>query len=742
MSISFSEKEQIFHLTNGRISYVIGVLPNGQLTQLYNGRAVRDVSGFNRYREGSWSKSMTAFLSEEDPSFSLEITRQEYPSFGTTDMREPAFELLFENGSHVSEFRMTGHTISRGKPALPGLPASYTEDDSEAETLAVTLKDEQSGLTQTLFYTIFENEDILARSTSFSNQGTKAVRIERAMSLCLDLPDADYEWMQFSGAWARERQPYTRKLVPGIQAVESMRGHSSGHQNPFVILKRESTTEDAGEAIGCMFVYSGNFLAEAYVDTYGTTRLLMGINPKNFCWNLKPGDTFQTPEALLAYSFCGLNRMSQTLHRLLRTRVARGYWRDRERPILLNSWEAVFMDFNEEKLLDIAKKGKEAGVELFVLDDGWFGNRIDDHRALGDWTVDRRKLPNDMKGLAGKVNDMGLAFGLWIEPEMINEDSDLYRAHPDWVLSTPGRNRSYGRFQWVLDFSRKDVVDGIYDMLYRIFSDANISYVKWDMNRTITECYSAAYPPGQQGEIYHRYILGVYRLYERLIEAFPRILFESCASGGCRFDAGMLYYAPQAWGSDDTDAIERLKIHYGTSYGYPLNSLGAHVSVSPNQQVGRAVPIETRANVACFGTFGYELDLNELSEEEFTKVQEEIVFMKKNRLVLHHGDFYRIKPPFDNTSAAWMVVSEDGSEAIVGYYKILNAVNRGFIRLKLYGLEKDARYEIEGMGEYGGDELMNAGIIIFDEQAANRTDPDIGHQLDFWSRLYILHKIK
>lgn len=741
MSVSYNEKEKIFHLTNGRVSYVIGVLPNGQLSQLYYGKAVKEVSGFNRYREGAFCKAMAAFLSTDDPSFSLDTTRQEYPSFGETDLRDPAFELIFKDGSHISEFRMAGYEITKGKPSLPSLPASYTESDDEAETLSVTLKDALSGLSMTLLYTIFENEDIIARSVSFANEGRDGIRLTRAMSLCLDLPDSNYEMMQFSGAWARERMPYTRKLVPGFQGIGSMRGHSSSQQNPFVILKRPETTEDFGEAIGCTFVYSGNFLAEAYVDCFDTTRLLMGIHPQNFCWLLKPGESFQAPEALLTYSSCGLNHMSQMLHRLLRTRVARGFWRDKERPILLNSWEAVFMDFNEEKLLEIAKKGKEAGVELFVLDDGWFGNRIDDHRALGDWKVDTRKLPNGMKGLAEKVNALGLEFGLWIEPEMINEDSDLYRQHPDWVLATPGRNRSYGRYQWVLDFSRPEVVDGIYDMLCKIFSDANISYIKWDMNRSVTECYSVAYPPEQQGEIYHRYILGVYRLYEKLIAAFPKILFESCASGGCRFDAGMLYYAPQAWGSDDTDGIERLKIHYGTSYGYPIESIGAHVSASPNQQLGRSVPIETRANVACFGTFGYELDLNHLPEEEFKKVCAQVEFMKKNRRTLHHGDFYRLKPPYDNTTAAWMVVSGDKKDAIVGYYKILNQVNRGFIRLRLDGLDENARYEIEGLGEFGGDELMNAGIVIFDEQATFTTDPATGHQLDFWSRLYMIHRI-
>ncbi|WP_347296479.1 alpha-galactosidase, partial [Enterocloster bolteae] len=540
------------------------------------------------------------------------------------------------------------------------------------------------------------------------------------------------------GAWARERYPKTRQLEQGILSVGSMRGNSSHNHNPFVILKRPDTDEFQGEAIGFSLIYSGNFLAQAEVDTYDTTRVLMGIHPSCFDWKLEAGESFQTPEAVMVYTDQGLNHLSQTFHRLYQKRLARGYWRDRERPILINNWEATCFDFTEEKLLEIARTAKETGVELFVLDDGWFGERSNEHAGLGDWFANTKRLPQGITGLSKKIGEIGMKFGLWFEPEMVNKDSDLYRQHPDWIIAAPERRQSHGRFQYVLDFSRKEVVDYIYSMMETLLSDADISYIKWDMNRSITECFSNTLPADRQGEVYHRYILGVYELYERLIGRFPQILFESCASGGGRFDPGMLYYAPQGWTSDDTDAMERLKIQYGTSYCYPVSSMGSHVSVTPNQQVNRDTPLSTRANVAYFGTFGYELDLNVLSSEELEDVREEITFMKQYRHLLQFGTFYRLESPFSHNTAAWMVVDSDKKEAIVGWYRVLNGINLPFTRLKLKGLDPGTKYAVSGnVKSCYGDELMYAGLITTDI-SSGQAQGNEKMSRDFESRLYIL----
>ena len=678
---------------------------------------------------------MTAL--QQDFGFSLEHVRQEYPAYGTTDFRLPALEILQDNGSRLTNFTYESYRIFQGKPVLEGLPATYTEDGSEADTLELTLRDKLLNIKLVLLYSIFNGEAAVARSARFENPSGKAVHISRAMSMCLDLPDCDYDWIQFSGAWSRERQVKTRRLEQGIQAVGSTRGHSSHNHNPFIVLKRPTADEFQGDVMGFSLVYSGNFLAQAEVDTYNVTRVMMGINPFAFTWKLEPWESFQTPEAVMVYSDKGLNGMSQTFHHLYRTRLARGVWRDKTRPVLLNNWEATYFDFNEEKLVNIARAAKEDGVELFVLDDGWFGERSSDSSGLGDWYANRERLPRGIKGLSEKIEELGLKFGLWVELEMVNPDSDLYRAHPDWALHTPGRTSSQGRNQLVLDFSRKEVVDYIYDMIARILAESKVSYIKWDMNRSITECYSEAFPADRQGEIFHRYILGVYSLYERLIQNFPEILFESCASGGARFDAGMLFYAPQCWTSDDSDAVERIKIQYGTSFGYPVVSMGAHVSAVPNHQLFRFTPLETRGNVAYFGAFGYELDLQKLSAEERETVRKQIAFMKQYREVIQFGTFYRLQSPFEHNIAAWMAVSEDKKTAVVGYYKILNDVNCEFRRMKLQGLLPDVRYRVEEKNEwFYGDELMNAGLVTSDASAGQAFPGD--YCTDFWSKIYVL----
>ena len=742
MSIVFHEKNRMFHLFNDKISYIMTVLPNGQMGQLYFGKRIHQREDYSYLLE-MMARPMGSYVFESDRTLSLEHVKQEYGVYGSTDYRCPAVEILQENGSRISDFCYKSHTVSGGKPKLKGLPATYTESDSEAETLTLVLEDRVTGIELELLYTLFAGSGIIARSARFLNCGKKPVHLLKAMSLCMDLPDHDYDWIQFSGAWARERYPKKRRLETGIQSVGSMRGHSSHEHNPFVILKRPTADEFQGEVIGFSLIYSGNFLAQAEVDTHDTTRVLLGINPEWFDWKLEPGEEFQTPEAVMVYTDRGMNDMSQTFHRLFQKRLARGYWRDRERPILINNWEATYFDFTEERIVEIAKKAKEQGIELFVLDDGWFGKRTSERAGLGDWKANPERLPEGITGLAQKIEALGMKFGLWFEPEMVNKDSDLYREHPDWILSVPERRQSQGRYQYVLDFSRKEVVDYIYDRMAEILGSGKVSYVKWDMNRSITECWSAALPADRQGEVFHRYILGVYDLYDRLNTAFPEVLFESCASGGGRFDPGLLYYAPQGWASDDTDAAERLKIQYGTSYCYPISSIGAHVSASPNHQIMRSTPLYTRANVACFGTFGYELDLNRLTAEEQEEVKRQTAFMKKYRSVLQFGSFYRLESPFEGNVTAWMSVSGDRKTAVVGWYRTLNGINMGYTRVKLRGLEPDSVYRVSAdgglRGEYYGDELMNVGLVTSDADSGELL-PGMRPSCDFDSRIFVLEK--
>ena len=714
MAIYYHEESKTFHLKNDFISYVLCILPNGQPGQLYFGPAIHDRPSFDYLLKSAFILFPPGSR-DGDCGLSMEKVRLEYPVFGAGDYREGALEVLQENGSRLVRLEYESHEIQPGKPKLPGLPATYTERPEEAETLVLHLSDRLLKLSVDLCYTIFTGCGVIARSVRIRNEGGQRLTVTRAMSACLDLPDSGYEWMQFSGAWARERRPFRRNLAPGTVAVESARGNSSAQENPFVILKRPDTTEFTGEAIGFSLVYSGNFRISAEVDAGAKTRVLTGISPAWFSWVLEPGEAFQTPEAVTVFSAQGLNGLSQTLHTLYRTRLARGAWRDEPRPILINNWEATYFDFNEEKLLNIARKAKECGVELFVLDDGWFGARRNDTAGLGDWVACRDLLPGGIQGLSEKVEALGLKFGLWIEPEMVNPDSDLYRAHPDWCLTTPGRPATLSRTQMVLDYSRPEVVDAIHEMLYAILSTSRISYIKWDMNRSITECYSAAMPPEKQGEVYHRYILGVYSLYERLTSEFPHILFESCASGGARFDPGMLYYAPQAWTSDNTDAVERIKIQYGTSYAYPISSMGSHVSAVPNHQMGRLTPLKTRVAVALFGTYGYEMDLNTLTDAELEQVKAYTALMKQYRRLIQFGTFYRLMSPFAGEDAAWMVVSEDRKEALVAFFRPFARMQDEFSRVYLSGLDPAMKYRANGKADFYGDELMNAGLLMTPE---------------------------
>ena len=655
------------------------------------------------------------------------------------------------DGSGVLDLRYRSHRTVHGKPALPGLPSTYVEVGGEAETLEVVLGDDIAQIEVLLQYTIYRDRPVIVRGARIRNTGTAAVILRSAMSASLDLPDSDWQLMTLSGEWGGERHVERLDLRPGRQSVSTVRG-ASGHQhNPFIALARAATTEEHGEAFGFSLVYSGNFLAEAEVDSLGPTRVRVGINPEGFSWLLEPGMEFLTPEAVLAYSNAGLDDLSDAYHCLFRERLARGYWRDRARPVVINNWEATYFDFDEPKLLAIATAAHELGVELFVLDDGWFGQRDDDTSSLGDWQVNRKKLPGGIESVARQVEQLGMRFGIWIEPEMVSRQSQLFGRHPEWAIGIPSRPRTEGRNQYVLDMSRPEVVDHLFEALSALLGSAPISYVKWDMNRNITEPHSPTLPAWRQGEFMHRYILGVYSLYERLTRAFPGVLFESCAEGGGRFDPGILAFAPQGWTSDDTDAIERLKIQWGTSLAYPLSSMAAHVSASPNHQIGRATPLATRAAVAFFGVFGYELDPASLSDSERAEVSDQVAFYKRWRELFQSGRFRRLLSPFegDGNDTAWMVASRDGRSAIVGHYQVLSRPNPGPRRLRLRGLDRGASYRVSvwpsaAVGdrsakalELGGDELMAAGLLLDSGRKSART----GDYGDFRARIYVLEAI-
>lgn len=739
MPIIYHESSREFHLFNNEISYIIEVMENNQLGSLYYGKRIHDRESFS-YLHEEMPRSLAAMSRPAPSALSLQYTKQEYPSYGTGDYRYGACTVKQANGSKITNFEYASHSIYNGKKKIEPLPATYTEDTKEATSIEFTLYDKVMDTHLILTYTIYEELPVITRHARFEHSGEEAIVLTNAMSGCVDLPDADFEMIHLAGAWSRERYVKTRKLEQGIQSIYSMRGASSAEHNPFLALKRPETTEHMGEVYGFSLVYSGSFLGQVEVCTHDMTRVLMGIHPDCFEWPLEKGQSFQTPEMVMVYSDKGLNKMSQTYHTLYQSRLARGVWRDKARPVLLNNWEATYMNFTEDSILKIAQKAKEVGVELFVLDDGWFGTRDDDWQALGDWYPNLKKLPEGIAGLSKKVEDLGMKFGLWIEPEMANKNSDLYRAHPDWIISAPDRFESPSRQQHVLDFSRKEVVDAIFNMLDKVISESKISYIKWDMNRYITECYSHGAKPAEQGMVMHKYILGVYDLYTRLTSKYPEILFESCSSGGARFDPGMLYFAPQTWCSDDTDAVERMKIQYGTSFVYPISSIGAHVSAVPNHQLGRVTPIDTRANVAFFGAFGYELDLNALSEEELGAVKKQIAFFKEKREIMQFGTFYRLKSPFEGNDTAWISVSADKTKAVAGYYQRLNKVNAGWLRFYLKGLNPDTLYSVTGMGKTGtyyGSQLMNAGLVI--DRDSDYFSDDAG---DFTSALFEIEAVK
>lgn len=648
-----------------------------------------------------------------DRRFSLDTRLLEYSAYGTGDYRDYCLHAVYEDGSHVTDLRFVSYEVKEGKYALEGLPAMY-QGEEKAETLEITLRDEYKNLEVVLYYGVFEDLDVITRACKIVNQSEEQVRLLRAYSMGLDFDNKDMDMLHFYGRHAMERKMERSPLQHGFQGVESRRGYSSHQQNPFVILCKQDANEEYGWCYGASFVYSGNFSIQAEVSQTDLTRLTMGIQDTQFEFHLDSGESFTAPEVILSFSENGLGQLSRNYHKAIRHNLCRGKYKTERRPVLINNWEATYFDFTPEKLVAIAKDAKELGIEMLVMDDGWFGKRDSDYSGLGDWFVNEKKLKGGLKNLVEEVNKAGMKFGIWFEPEMISEDSDLYRAHPDWALTVPGRSFTRARHQLVLDFSREDVRTYIFDRMCEILESANIEYVKWDANRHLTDVWSAKLPADRQGEVFHRYILGLYDFLEKLTQRFPNLLIEGCSGGGGRFDAGMMYYHPQIWCSDDTDAIERLDIQYGTSFGYPISTVGSHVSVCPNHQTGRSVSMKTRGVVAMAGTFGYELDITRLSQEEKDMVKIQVEEFKKYYFLIQQGDYYRLtddgrKSPY----VAWEFAAEDGTEALLNVVTLRVRAYAMPYTVRIKGLKPEAVYEVEGTGEkYSGAALMNGGYLL------------------------------
>ena len=648
-----------------------------------------------------------------DRRFSLDTRLLEYSAYGTGDYRDYCLHAVYEDGSHVTDLRFVSYEVKEGKYALEGLPAMY-QGEEKAETLEITLRDEYKNLEVVLYYGVFEDLDVITRACKIVNQSEEQVRLLRAYSMGLDFDNKDMDMLHFYGRHAMERKMERSPLQHGFQGVESRRGYSSHQQNPFVILCKQDATEEYGWCYGASFAYSGNFSIQAEVSQMDLTRLTVGIQDTQFEFHLEPGESFTAPEVILSFSENGLGQLSRNYHKAIRHNLCRGKYKTERRPVLINNWEATYFDFTPEKLVAIAKDAKELGIEMLVMDDGWFGKRDSDYSGLGDWFINEKKLKGGLKNLVEEVNKAGMKFGIWFEPEMISEDSDLYRAHPDWALTVPGRSFTRARHQLVLDFSREDVRTYIFDRMCEILESANIEYVKWDANRHLTDVWSAKLPADRQGEVFHRYILGLYDFLEKLTQRFPNLLIEGCSGGGGRFDAGMMYYHPQIWCSDDTDAIERLDIQYGTSFGYPISTVGSHVSVCPNHQTGRSVSMKTRGIVAMAGTFGYELDITRLSQEEKDMVKIQVEEFKKYYSLIQQGDYYRLtddgrKSPY----VAWEFAAEDGTEALLNVVTLRVRAYAMPYTVRINGLKPEAVYEVEGTGEkYSGAALMNGGYLL------------------------------
>ena len=694
----------IFVLKNDRVSYILGVLPGGVVAHLHAGARLDGVNPDNLLRHAGLPAAGEFSVQE----CALDRLPQEYPSFGLGDLREGALTVRGADGTTAVDLRFVGAETLEGKPALEGLPATFGGD---CATLRLTLADAHTGLRAELLYTIFDDCDAIARSARLVNAGGAPLTITRAMSFCLDLPDADYELITLSGAWARERSVVRRHIVPGEQGVNTRNGASSAQASPFMALARPNADERGGEVIGLSFIYSGNFAATAAVGQFGTTRAMIGINDRDFAWRLEPGAAFQTPEAVMVFSREGLGGMRRNFHALWENHLLPQKWVRKRRPILLNNWEATYFDFDEEKLVEIAAAAKAAGAELFVMDDGWFGHRDDDYSSLGDWDVNPAKLPGGLQRLGDRVRALGLQFGIWMEPEMVSPDSDLYRAHPDWALQIPGRTPIESRHQLTLDMGRAEVQQFCIDAVSRTLRDSGAVYLKWDMNRYFSNIGSGALPADRQGEAPHRYILGLYRVMDALVKAFPDVLFEGCASGGGRYDAGLLYYVPQYWCSDNTDALCRCEIQYGTTLVFPPSTMGSHVSAVPNHQTGRITPLDTRYAVAMGGQFGYELDPLKLTDDERAAMHRQTEYAHETYDTRMNGTLYQLLSPFEGNDSAWIAVSGDRRQAVLTVVRSRALANTFPPLIRLDGLDAGRVYTVRETGErFTGAELMTLGL--------------------------------
>lgn len=711
MAIIVDEKTGLFQLITDNTEYQMKADKYGVLRHLWYGEKTGcDMEYLQSYSDVGFSGNI--YDAGNDRTYSLDTLPLEYACEGVGDYRITAAAAVYQDGSCALDLRYKGYRIIKGKYAINGLPAVYA-DENEAETLEIILKDKYSDIEVTLRYGVLPKLDIITRCVSVANNGTQPVILTKVASLCLDIPHGKWEWVHFHGRHTMERVAERSELIHGIQESSSKRGTSSHQQNPSVLLCSPDCTETSGSCFGAVLAYSGSFQTKIQLDQQEQVRLVMGINPELFRWELKPSEVFDTPEAIMSYSGSGTEKLSHNFHKVIREHVCRGKYKLAERPVLINNWEATYFDFNEEKILNIAKQAAALGVDMLVLDDGWFGKRNDDCSGLGDWFVNEEKLNGGLGKLTEKIKSLGMKFGLWFEPEMVSEDSELYRSHPDWAIKIPSRNPVRSRYQLVLDMTNPEVRDYLFGAISDILKNADISYIKWDMNRSICDWYTPCLSAENQGEMPHRYVLGLYELLERLTTAFPDVLFEGCSGGGGRFDAGMLYYCPQIWCSDDTDAFERTKIQYGTSFFYPVSAIGSHVSAVPNHQTGRITPMETRAVTAMAGSFGYELDLNTLSDNEKEEVKEQIARFKENGPLIHNGLYYRLSDPMTDKFAVWEFASEDGREALVHGVIFRTEPNCTQYCIKLRGLLPDTDYRLAENGEvYKGSALMNGGILL------------------------------
>lgn len=704
--ICFEEKNKIIKLDTPDTSYVMGVA-DGYLGHAYYGKKI-ETTELGYLLRAEEHPGVPSVNNREKVSF-LDSFPMEYSFGGTGDFRESSINIRTEDGQTGLDLKYEGHEIYAGKKKLDGLPATWGDD---ADSVDVYLRDSATNLKVVLTYTAFHSVDAITRSVKIVNEGEQNVYLTKVLSACVDMDNDNYKLLTLHGSWARERHMQYRDIGYGSVVTESLRGESSHQDHPFMAVMSANGNQTMGDVYGFNFVYSGDFLAKVQVNQFNVLRAVMGIHPEHFCWKLEKGQSFQAPEVVMVYSDEGLGKMTRTFHDLYRNNLIRSSWKDMERPVLINNWEATYFDFDTDKLIAIAKEASKSGIDMLVMDDGWFGHRNSDNSSLGDWFVNEDKVKGGLKNLVDEVNKLGMKFGIWFEPEMISEDSQLYKEHPDWVLRTKDRVPSLCREQWVLDLSRPDVREYVYNAVRDVLKSANIEYVKWDMNRPLADVGSTYLPADRQGELVHRHTLAVYELQERLINEFPNLLLENCSGGGARFDAGMLYYSPQIWCSDDTDAIERLAIQEGTSLIYPLSSMGAHVSDCPNHTTGRITPFQTRGDVALAGTFGYELDITKIPEEDRKQIPVQIETYRKYNQLVRTGDYYRIASWQENhLYDCYQIVSKDKSEALVTFVQVLAEPNIRSRKIRLQGLDAKAMYMVDDK-VYSGEALMNGGLLV------------------------------